>query len=145
MGAALFLPFTGFYGDGIVFGSGLPAQVSQNLLGGANAWLVVGIVVALGIFAAFNVAGVGARISSLCAFATSLAALGLALKLPGQYLFPGVWWGQVDEGFYLFAGGAVLAIIASLVMVVTSIWHWHQLSRQSSGVVRGQSRFAAGR
>ncbi len=123
MGVAAFLPFTGWYGDGLNGCCAPPEQVSMSLINGSDVLFVLGTIIALGVFAAANLAGVRRRLTALLAAGASLVALGLALKLPGTYMQDGVTYGQpylLDAGFYLFLGGAAAAVVGALLVVMTS-------------------------
>jgi hypothetical protein len=122
MGVAAFLPYTGWYGDGLEGCCAPPQQVSVSLINGSDVLFVLGTVIALSLFAACHLARIRRHLTGRFALGVSLVALGLALKLPGTYMQDGVTYGQpylLDAGFYLFLGGAVAAVIAALLMVVT--------------------------
>lgn len=125
MCVAAFLPYTGWYGDGLLTGGEYPQQVSVSLITGSDVWFVLGTIATLGVAAACHVAGIRSRVSGLIALGASLVALGLALKLPGTWKQDGVTYGSpylLDAGFYLFLGGAVIAVPGALLMVVTGLF-----------------------
>jgi hypothetical protein len=120
--AGAFLPYTGWYGDGLLTAGEYPQQVSVSLIGGSDVWFVLGTTVTLGVFAARSLAGVRGYVTGFFALGASLVALGLALKLPGTYMQDGVTYGQpylLDAGFYVFLAGAMSAVVGSMLMVVT--------------------------
>jgi hypothetical protein len=124
MTAAAFLPYTGWYGDGLLAADEFPNQVSVSLINGSDVWFVLGTVVAPGVAAACHLAGIRRHVTGLFALGASLVALGLALKLPGTYKQDGVIYGTpylLDAGFYVFLGGAVTAVVGALLMVLTGL------------------------
>jgi hypothetical protein len=129
--AAAFLPYTGWYGDGLLTADEYPLQVSVSLIGGTDVWFVLGTIVTLGVFAARSLAGVSGHVTGFFALGASLVALGLALKLPGTSMQDGMTYGQpyvLDAGFYVFLGGAVTAVVGSLLMVVTGFVSAHSIA-----------------
>jgi hypothetical protein len=122
--AAAFLPYTGWYGDGLLVADAFPNQVSASLISGSDVWFVLGTVATLGVAAACHLAGIRRHVTGLFVLGASLVALGLALKLPGTYQQDGVMYGTpflLDAGFYLFLGGAVAAVAGALLMVLTGL------------------------
>lgn len=111
-----------------------PTQFVHSLFQGYDAgWFIV-ILLILGVAAMSHLAGILPHIAALCCFAGSTTALALALfdgSNGGSRVLTGGWglpntYGSaehltLDAGFYLFLGGAVVAIIASVIMAVTSI------------------------
>ena len=120
MGVATFLPYTGGnWGDGLLTGNEVASKVTMNIVGGSDAWFVLGTVVILGVVAACHLVGVRRQATGFIALAASLLSLGLALKLPGTWKQDGVVYGEpylLFSGFYVFLGGAVAAVFGALLM-----------------------------
>jgi hypothetical protein len=124
MGVAAFLPYTGWYGDGLDGCCAAPQQISVRLIDGPDVLFALVTVMAVGLFAAFNLAGDRRRLTGLLAIGASIAALGIALKLPGTYRQDGLTYGWpylLDTGFYLFLGGAVAAVVGALLVLMASL------------------------
>ena len=119
MCVAAFLPYTGGnWGDGL----DAPAQVTISIVSGADAWFVLGTVVALGFVGACHLSRLRRQATACIALAAALVSLGLALKLPGTWKQDGVVYGEpylLFAGFYVFLVGAVAAVIGALLMVVS--------------------------
>jgi hypothetical protein len=119
MFVATFLPYIGWYGDGLSAADQYPNQVSTTLITGSDAWLVLGTIVTVGFLAVIHVIGFRRRVVGFVALAASLVAVGLAVKLPGTWLQDGVTYGTpylVDAGFYVFLGGALTSLVGAMFM-----------------------------
>ena len=119
MFVATFLPYIGWYGDGLPAADEYPNQVTTTLITGSDVWFVLGTVVTLGVAAVGHIAGFRRRLTSLLALGASLVALGLAMKLPGTWLQDGVTYRTpylVDAGFYVFLGGALTSVVGAVFM-----------------------------
>jgi hypothetical protein len=128
MGAATFVPYVGWYGDGLLTADQYPNQVSGSLLTGSDDWLVLGVIVTLVAVAVCHVAGFRRRATGFFALGASLVAVGLAVKLPGTYLQDGVTHGTpylLDAGVYVFLGGAVTSVVGALLMAATGLGRSH--------------------
>ena len=93
----------------------------MNIVTGSDVWFVLGTVVTLGFAAACYLGGIRHSVTSVIALAASLAALGLALKLPATWMQDGVVYGEpylLFAGFYVFLGGAISAVAGSSLMVL---------------------------
>jgi hypothetical protein len=110
-------------------------QLVHSLLQGYDAaWVVVTLLI-LGAAAASHLAGIRPRIAAVCCLAASITALAFALfessnggsrVLTGGWGLPNTYGNSehlaLDAGFYLFLSGAAVAVIASVIMLVTSPW-----------------------
>ena len=124
MFVATFLPYIGWYGDGLLAADQYPNQVTATLITGSDAWLVLGTIGTLAVIAVCHVAGFRRRGTGFLALAASLVAVALAVKLPGTWLQDGVTYGTpylVDPGFYVFLGGALTALGGALFMAVIGV------------------------
>jgi hypothetical protein len=148
MSWAAFLPYMsvpGWWEDGLSLGPYSVPLASWSLADGYEARLVIVLLAVLGVATIAALAGIRRRIS---AFVTLIASVGLVLFAQfaasdgGRHVLP-AWvlpgsGGEVapvepvsvGAGYYVFVAGAVLAVIASLIMVVMSQWH-------ASTVMRG--------
>jgi hypothetical protein len=106
MCVATFLPYTGGnWGDGLLTGNEAASTVTMSIIGGSDAWFVLGTVVILGGVATCHLAGVRRQATGFIALAASLLSLGLALKLPGTWKQDGMVYGEpflLFSGFYVF-------------------------------------------
>jgi hypothetical protein len=124
MGVASFLPYTGGnWGDGLLTGNEVASTVTVSVIGGSDAWLVLGTVVILGLVAVYHLTGRRPQATGFIALAASLVAMGLALKLPGTWTQDGVMPVPGEpyllfSGFYVFLYGAVAAVFGALLMFV---------------------------
>ena len=133
MFVATFLPYIGWYGDGLLAADRYPNQVTATLITGSDAWLVLGTVGTLAVIAVCHVAGFRRRVTGFLALAVSLVAVGLALKLPGTWLQDGVTYGTpylVDPGFYVFLGGALTALVGALFMAAIGVTNSQKTARR---------------
>jgi hypothetical protein len=122
MFGATFLPYIGWYGDGIATPDQYPNQVYSTLISGSDAVFVFGTIFVLAAVATYHVAGFGRRLNGLIGLGASVVAMGLAVKLPGTYLLDGIAYGtpyMTDPGVYVFLGGAVASTVGALLMVGT--------------------------
>ena len=119
------MPYTGGnWGDGL---NG-PTQITMNIIGGSDAWLVLGTVVTLGVVSAAHLVGVRRQATGFIALAASLVSLGLALKLPGTWKQDGVVYGEpylLYTGFYVFLAGATAAVPGAFLMALTGLVRPH--------------------
>jgi uncharacterized membrane protein YkgB len=121
---ATFLPYIGWYGDGLLAADIYPNQVTTTLITGSDVWFVLGIIVTLGVVAVCHIAGFRRRLTGFLALGASLVAVGLAVKLPGTWLQDGVTYGTpylVDAGFYVFLGGALTSVLGAVFMAATGL------------------------
>lgn len=135
MGWAAFLPFMGipYYGGGLA-GCCQPPLFTERL---ADIWDARLVIVALPVFAVVT-AGHLARIRPALTAAACLAASAGAVLFAlfevsdgGRRILP-VWvfplptgdpeTATVGVGYYVFVASAVVAMLASLIMVLTSLW-----------------------
>ncbi len=118
MSVASFLPYTGGnWGDGL----DAPTQVTMNIVGGSDVWLVLATVVTMGVVAAWHLGGVRRQAAGFIVLAGALLSLGLSLKLAGTWKLDGVVYGEpyrLYAGFSVFLAGAVMAVVGALLMVV---------------------------
>jgi hypothetical protein len=118
MCVASFLPYTGGnWGDGL----DAPTQVTMNVIGGSDVWLVLGTVVTMGVVAAWHLGGARRQAAGFVVLAAALLSLGLSLKLAGTWKLDGVVYGEpylLYAGFSVFLDGAVTAIAGALLMVI---------------------------
>ena len=124
MFVAAFLPYIGWYGDGLLSADQYPNQVSTTLITGSDAWLVLGTILTLAVLAVLHVIGFRRRVTAFLAVGASLVAVGLAVKLPGTWLQDGVTYGTpylVDPGFYVFLGGALTSLVGALFMAAIGV------------------------
>jgi uncharacterized membrane protein YkgB len=124
MFVATFLPYIGWYGDGLLAVDEYPNQVTTTVIAGSDVWFVLGTVVTLGGAAVGHIAGFRRRFTGLLALAASLVAVGLAMKLPGTWLQDGVTYGTpylVDAGFYVFVGGALMSVVGAVLMAAIGL------------------------
>ncbi|MFZ0921151.1 MAG: hypothetical protein WB807_02250 [Candidatus Dormiibacterota bacterium] len=123
MGVAALLPYTGGnWGDGLLTGNEVSSQVTMSIIGGSDVWFVLATLLTLSLVGACHFAGARRHATGFIALAASLAALGLALKLPGTWKQDGVVYGEpylLFAGFYVFLGGAVMSVLGALLTVVT--------------------------
>jgi hypothetical protein len=109
-------------------------QLVHSLFQGYDAAWVVVILLILAVAAAGRLAGIRPLSAAVGCLAASTAALAFALfelsdggsrVLTGGWGLPNTYGTSehlaLDAGFYLFLGGATVAIISSVIMVVTSI------------------------
>ena len=121
-------------------------RLVHSLFQGYDAGWVVLILLILAVAAASRLAGIRALIAGVCSLAASTAALVFALfelsdggsrVLTGGWGLPNTYGTSehlaLDAGFYLFLGGATVAIIASVITVVTSIEGRRSSPRQLFG------------
>jgi len=121
-------------------------QLVHSLLQGYDAGWVVVILLILAVAAASRLTGIRPRIAGVCCLAASTAALAFAffeLSDGGSRVLTGGWglpntYGTsehlaLDAGSYIYVGGATVAIIASLIMVLTSIEGRRSSPRQLFG------------
>jgi hypothetical protein len=121
---AAFLPYIGWYGDGLLAADEFPNQVTTTLITGSDAWFVLATVVTLGVVAVGHIVGFRRRLTGFLALGASLAAVGLAVKLPGTWLQDGVTYGTpylIDAGFYVFLGGALTSVVGAVFMAATGL------------------------
>lgn len=110
-------------------------DVVHSLVQGYDAGWVVVILLILGGAAASYLAGIRPRIAAVCCLTASTTALAFALfersdggsrVLTGGWGLPNTYGTSehlaLDAGFYLFLGGAAVAVITSVIMVVASTW-----------------------
>jgi hypothetical protein len=116
MCVASFLPYTGGnWGDGL----DAPTLVTINIVGGSDVWFVLGTIAVLCFGAAAHLGNVRRRATGFIALAAALVSLGLALKLPGTWKQDGVVYGEpylLFTGYYVFLGGAVMAMVGAGLM-----------------------------
>ena len=139
MSVAAALPFLQIpiYG-GLQTGGEATPQLVHSLIQGYDAGWVVVILLILGLAAASRLAGIRAGSAAVCCLALSTTALALGLfeaSDGGSRVLTGGWglpdtYGTsehltLDAGFYLYLGGAAVAVVTSLVIVVTSIRDRH--------------------
>jgi hypothetical protein len=143
MGWASFLPYMSipaWWNDGISIGPSSVYLASWSLADGYEARLVIVLLAVLGVGSFASLAGIRRRFSAIISLITSVGLVVLAQFLSGdggRYVLP-AWvlpgsGGEVAPvepvtlgvGYNLFLAGAVLAVIASLIMVVV---------RQSDGL-----------
>jgi hypothetical protein len=124
---------------------GYSTELVHSLFQGYDASWVVVILLILGVAATSHLAGIVPQIAALCCFAASTTALALTLfesSNGGSRVLTGGWglpntYGTtehltLDAGFYLFLGGAAVAVIASVIMVVTSTDGWRGPERRAT-------------
>jgi hypothetical protein len=124
MFVATFLPYIGWYGDGLLAADEYSNQVTTTLITGSDVWFVLGTVVTLGVVAVGHIVGFSRRLTGFFALGASLVAVGLAVKLPGTWLQDGVTYGTpylVDAGFYVFLGGALTSVVGAVLMSATGL------------------------
>jgi hypothetical protein len=124
MGAATFVPYVGWYGDGLLTADEYPNQVSSTLITGSDVWFVLGVIATLVVAAVCHVAGFRRRATNFLALGASLVAAGLAVKLPGTYFQDGIMYGTphlIDVGVYMFLGGAATSVVGALLMAATGL------------------------
>ena len=113
---------------------GYSTELVHSIFQGYDAGWVVVILLILGVAATCHLAGILPQIAAVCCFGASTTALALTLfelsnggsrVLTGGWGLPNTYGSSehltLDAGFYLFLGGAAVAITASVIMVVTSI------------------------
>lgn len=147
LGVAAMLPFLEAPTYGGLSGCCGPqtTQLVHSLLQGYDAAWVVVILLILGVAAASRLAGIFPRIADVCCLATSTIALMFALfersdggsrVLTGGWGLPNTYGTSehlaLDAGFYLFLGAAAVAVIASVIMVVTGTGGWRPSPRPLS-------------
>jgi hypothetical protein len=140
MTGAVFAPFA-TQGCGLCRGGG--PFPSLSLFQGLDGWTVLGVVVVLGLIAVAFVCNVQYKLTAFAMLAASLGALALGVfdgvaaggrimgwvsygfeqgpygpvrYIPEHIYYPPVY---LDDGFYLFVVAAVVAVIASVVIVLT--------------------------
>jgi hypothetical protein len=125
-------------------------QLVHSLLQGYDAGWVIVILLILGVAATSYLAGIRPQIAAVSCFGASVAALALTLfelSSGGSRVLTGGWglpntYGSsedltLDVGFYLFLGGAAVAIITSVIMVATSTEGRRPGPRPLSDPIRG--------
>jgi hypothetical protein len=134
MGWAAFLPFMGipYYGGGLA-GCCQPPLFTERL---ADLWDARLIIVALPVFAlatASHLARVRRALTAVACLAASVGAVLLALfemsdggrRMLPAWVFPlhsvDPETAVVGVGFYVFFAGAAVAVVASLIMVMTTM------------------------
>jgi hypothetical protein len=140
MGWASFLPYMSipaWWNDGLSIGPSSVYLASWSLADGYEARLVIVLLAVLGVGSIASLAGIRRRFSAIISLITSVGLVVLAQFLSGDggrhvlpaWVLPGsggevapVEPVTVGVGYNLFIAGAVLAVIASLIMVVMSQW-----------------------
>jgi hypothetical protein len=129
-------------------------QLVHSLLQGYDAVWVLLIVLILGAASASNVVGIRPRIAAICCLAASIAALAFAFletSSGGSRVLTGGWglpntYGTsehlaFDAGFYLFLGATGVAIVTSVIMLVTSVRNDADAAASPSTRLRSTNRF----
>jgi uncharacterized membrane protein YkgB len=119
---ATFLPYIGWYGDALPAADDYPNQVYATLITGSDVVYVLGTIGILAVVAAGHLAGLHRRVTGVIGLATSLVAVGLAVKLPGTY--PGSNYGMpylTDAGVSVFRDGALTSLVGALLMAVSGL------------------------
>jgi hypothetical protein len=150
MGLASFLPYMtilAWWDDGLSVGTAAPYVASWSLADGYEARLVIVLLAVLAVGSIASLAGIRRRFSAIVCLLTSVGLILLAQFLSGDggrhvlpaWVLPGsggevapVEPVGVGAGYYVFLAGAVLAMIASLIMVVIS-------QRDGFPLIRGAS------
>jgi hypothetical protein len=140
MGWASFLPYMSipaWWDDGLSIGPSSVYLASWSLADGYEARLVIVLLAVLGVGSIAALAGIRRRFTAIISLITSVGLVVLAQFVSGDggrhvlpaWVLPGsggevapVEPVTVGVGYNLFLAGALLAVIASLIMVVMSQW-----------------------